>query len=157
MKKTILLLSILFLSLSGYAQTPWETVDFSFSDFAFRVPAESRVELQGNRATVQNEVLQFGLSLSLDKTARASVTKTEGLCRRLATNMKVKGTPVAITLPSGLCGSAVYGELEEAAVAVNVFSTPAGYLSIIGVSTPTEFPQLLNVIETAAYRKVSTF
>lgn len=108
-------------------------VDFFFNGYTIKVPQGMPVNMDGNEAVVKSADGTFGLSIKIEKDAKASANGAYELCKRVVTDLHLQEAKLTKVNINGLEGACVEGNLEGMHVGVEVLDGGKRYIKAIAI------------------------
>lgn len=112
-------------------------VDFFFNGFTMKVPQGMPVNMEGNEALVKSPDGTFGLSLKIEKDAKATAVGAYELCKRVVTDLHLQEAKLTKVSVNGMEGACVEGKLEGMGVGVEILDAGKRYLKAIAIYNDT--------------------
>lgn len=109
---------------------------FEYQGFSMMVPASSQIDMTAKEAIVKTNDGTFGMSVKVEKDKDAKTDAAVEMCRRMATDLDVKGARVTKVMIHGLQGGKLEGTTEGAPISVLILNAGGKYLKMVVINTP---------------------
>lgn len=148
MKNLILAIALLAPGVATYAQEPTAgTVHnltpveggfsrFEYQGFSFMVPSGATISEKDKEALVKCADGTFGMSVKVEKDKKASAQSAVEMCRRMVTELDVRGAKITKMLIHGMQGAKLEGMTEGIPVSVLILAVDGQYVKTVIINTP---------------------
>lgn len=160
MKKFLLSLTLLAAAaavMPSYAQdatTPAvqeqqiDYADFNYQGFNIKVPAGCKIEMTSKEALLKSDDKTFGLSMKVEKDAKASGESAVQMCNRMIADLDIKGAQLNRLTNHGMNGARVQGTIEGAYINVVILDAGGKYVKLVIISAPEKASLAETIIDS---------
>lgn len=118
---------------------------FEYQGFTMLIPAPSDTRTTPDEAIIKTPDGTLGMSLKIESDRGATPEAALQMCRRMATELHVKGATVSHLSIHGLRGARLQGTTEGLPITVLILADKGKYLKLVIIHTP-EQSDLTNII-----------
>lgn len=109
---------------------------FEYQGFSLMVPSASTVDMTTKEAVIKCNDGSFGMSIKVEKDKGASANAATEMCRRMVSELDVKGARITKMLIHGMQGAKLEGVTEGAPITVLILAVDKKYVKIVVINTP---------------------
>lgn len=109
---------------------------FDYQGFSMMIPSGSSVDMTSKEAIVKSNDGTFGMSVKVEKDKDASATAAVEMCRRMVSELDVRGAKVSRVMVHGMQGGRLEGMAEGAPMSVLILKSDDCYFKIVFINTP---------------------